>query len=157
MKEMKITAIGEVQETEGVFAVRLRKEYREGLLSIEGFSYLEIIWWAHRYDDEQRKTIVIDRPYKKGPEKIGVFATRSEIRPNPIAITPVYVIRIDHEEGIIYTPWIDADPGSMVLDIKPYHPSMNIVSDPAVPDWSSHWPASIEESASFDWEAEFNF
>ena len=39
--------------------------------------------------------------YKKGPEVLGTFATRSPERPNPIAITASYVTYIDHEKGII--------------------------------------------------------
>lgn len=157
MNEMNISKIGEVSQAEDGFSIKLKKEFRTGLTAIDGFSHLDIIWWADRLNPEFRNQLIIDKPYKKGPEKIGVFATRAEYRPNPIAVSTVYVIKIDHDNGIIYTPYIDAFPGTAVLDIKPYHPSTNITKSVSVPKWCSHWPSSMEDSASFDWEAEFNF
>ena len=97
------------------------------------------------------------RPYKKAPEVMGVFATRSPIRPNPIALTTAQVINIDYEKGIIQVAAIDANDNSPVLDIKPYTPSLDRVEVPDVPKWCSHWPKSLEESEDYDWESELNF
>ena len=94
---------------------------------------------------------------KKAPAVMGIFATRSHIRPNPVALTVVQVIRVDYDDGIIQVAYIDANDGSPVLDIKPYTPSLDRVEIPGVPEWCSHWPKSIEESGSFDWGNEFNF
>lgn len=49
------------------------------------------------------------QPYKGAPETMGIFATRSPMRPNPIALTAVEVIHIDLEHGKIQVPFIDAD------------------------------------------------
>ena len=155
---IKITPIGDIQPVEDGFAITLKKEYKDGLTAIQGFSHLDIIWWAHNIEENQIfDNILSSKPYVSGPDRIGVFATRSQIRPNPIAITPVYVLKVDYENGIIYTPYIDAEPGTPVLDIKPYHPSTNIVKSITVPEWCRHWPKNIEDSASFNWEQEFNF
>jgi len=67
------------------------------------------------------------------------------------------VLGIDYEKGRIQIPYIDANDGSPVLDIKPYTPSLDRVEDPGVPAWCRHWPRSLEQSGSFDWENEFNF
>jgi tRNA (adenine37-N6)-methyltransferase len=158
MNEMNITAIGKVQQWEDGFVIKLKNKYKEGLVGLHGYSHLNIIWWADQTDDpEYRKKLIVDKPYKKGPARVGIFSTRSQIRPNPIALTPVYVIKIDHEKGMVYIPFIDAEPDTPVLDIKPYLPSTDIVKNASVPEWCRHWPVSVEDSASFDWEEEFNF
>lgn len=158
MIEFKLRQIGTVNQGENGFRIQLDSEYREGLTEIEGFRWLNIIWWAHQFDiEEYRNILITDKPYKKGPDKLGIFATRSPLRPNPIAVTAVYVSRIDFESGILYTPYIDAEPGTPVLDIKPYHGSSDRVDGWQVPDWCRHWPETVEDSADFAWEDEFNF
>ena len=87
---------------------------------------------------------------------MGIFATRSPVRPNPIALT-VEIIDIDSENGRIHIAYIDANDGSPLLDLKPYTPSLDRVERPEVPGWCGHWPKSLEESADFAWENEFNF
>ena len=88
---------------------------------------------------------------------MGIFATRSPIRPNPIALTSVEVIHIDYQKGIIQIAYIDANDNTPILDLKPYTPSFDRVETPVVPGWYNHWPKSLEQSASFAWENEFNF
>lgn len=88
---------------------------------------------------------------------MGIFATRSPIRPNPIALTAVEIIHVDYQSGIIQIAYIDANDGTPVLDIKPYTPNLDRVETPVVPEWCSHWPKSLEESGTFAWEQEFNF
>ncbi|MBN1501845.1 MAG: SAM-dependent methyltransferase [Spirochaetes bacterium] len=155
---MELTEIGKINQQDGLFSIQLHEKYKKGLTNIEGFSLLNILWWADQTEDEAYGSdYVIRKPYVKGPESIGVFATRSQIRPNPVCITPVSVFKIDQAAGIIYTYYIDAFPGSSVIDIKPYLPSTDIAKNVSVPEWCSHWPDSIDSSADFDWEAEFNF
>lgn len=54
------------------------------------------------------------------------------------------------------TPFIDADDGTPLLDIKPYFP-MERIKDPRVPAWCQHWPAWQEEAVTFNWLDEINF
>ncbi len=155
---MKIEAIGYIKRDEQGIYVQLEKDYKSALTAVEGFSYLTLVWWAHLYaTDDARKIRVIDKPYKKGPDKIGVFATRSQVRPNPICISPMPVQSIDMEKGIIRTWWVDCEVDTPILDIKPYHPCSDRVMSAKVPDWCSHWPQNYEESAEFPWDQEFNF
>ena len=97
------------------------------------------------------------QPYQLGPDKMGIFATRSEYRPNPIALTAIPVLQIDHDNGVIYIPFIDAEDGTPIVDIKPYHPSVDRIKAVTVPEWCQHWPEWYEDSAEFDWAAEFTF
>jgi tRNA (Thr-GGU) A37 N-methylase len=115
-----------------------------------------VLWWCHLADNEDtRRVTECDKPYKKAPEKVGIFATRSQARPNPIALTVVPVISIDHKTGTISVPFIDAEDNTPIIDIKPYHPATDRVKTVSVPKWCDHWPKWYEDSAEFDWEAEF--
>jgi len=82
---------------------------------------------------------------------------RSPERPNPIAVSNADVAYVDVENGIVGLYHTDAFDGTVVLDLKPYTPSIDRIENPKVPDWQSHWPKSCEQSGDFDWEAEFNF
>ncbi len=125
---------------------------------LEGFSHINILWWGNRSDSpEHRDTLLVKTPYKKSPDTVGIFATRSEIRPNPVLITTAAVTRVDWQKGIIELEWIDADKGSPVIDIKPYQPCSDRVKNVGLPDWCSQWPQWYEDSAAFDWESVFNF
>ena len=99
----------------------------------------------------------MDKPYKKAPEKLGIFAIRSPIRPNPIALSITEITHIDYDNGRIYITYIDAINNSSILDIKPYTPSIDRVEKPTVPNWCNHWPKSYEKSGDFDWGNEFLF
>lgn len=155
--KFQITAIGSIRVGEKKFSVQLDPEYIPGLTNLEGFSHLQILWWAHLTDSAQdRDRLMVEKLFKKGPDRLGIFATRAPGRPNPIMSSTIQVTEIDFEQGIIQTPFIDADDGSPVLDIKPYFP-MERVQDPGVPAWCRHWPAWQEETATFDWMDEINF
>ena len=158
MKELiQVNPIGKIHVEKGVFYIRLKDEYKKGLVSIDGFSHLQIVWWGNLGDDAtHRSELIVEKPYKKGPSNVGVFATRAQFRPNPILITTVFVTKVDFENGIIYTPYIDAENETPVLDIKPYH-FYERVEGCQVPNWCRHWPSSYEKAAYFDWENEFNF
>lgn len=111
----------------------------DGTEGLEAFSHMMVTWWCHLYDTEDnRKTVLLEKPYKKGSGKSRCFATRSPVRPNPIAITPCYMAYIDPEEKRIYIPYMDAEAGTPVLDIKPYQPCIDRVRDYEYPEWASH-------------------
>lgn len=153
-----VTQIGAVHSTEAGCYLELFPAYRAALQGLEGFGYIQVLWWFHGCDDPVSRGLLIEeRPYRRGPARLGVFATRSPRRPNPIAVSPAYVTELDVDRGLIHLAWIDAEDGSPVLDIKPYTPSVDRVEQPAVPDWCAHWPKNVETSGDFDWSAEFNF
>ncbi len=146
--------IGHVRVGDEGFYLEIDPDHVPALTGLEGFSHINILWWCHLYD-EYRQISTVERPYKAGPEEMGIFATRSPVRPNPIALTSVSVLKIDYAQGIIHVPFIDAEDGSPILDIKPYHPCEDRIRDVSVPAWCAHWPKWSEDSATFDWEAEF--
>lgn len=86
--ELTVHPIGTVRCNETGFCVVLEPEYREALTGLDGFGYVQVLWWFDQCDDPQsRATRTITRPYVNGPEVMGVFATRSPERPNPIAVS----------------------------------------------------------------------
>ena len=158
MQTFQVKPIGKIKVNEDGMFIEVDKQYVPALKALDGFSHLNIIWWFSDFDGEEMRAVLeAPKPYKKSPETMGIFATRSPVRPNPIALSAVQVIGIDYKKGIIKIPYIDANDGSPLLDIKPYTPSLDRIEKPTVPDWCRHWPLSVEKSASFDWSKEFNF
>lgn len=151
---MNIESIGIVNKEENGFSIHLNHEFVPGLKGLEGFSHLQVVWWAHLTDNQDvRKRLVFEKLFKKGPDQTGVFATRAPSRPNPIMVSTIKITKIDFENGFIYTPFIDAVTGTPVLDIKPYHP-MERVQHCEVPEHRRHWPQWQEEAAAFNWKDE---
>jgi tRNA-Thr(GGU) m(6)t(6)A37 methyltransferase TsaA len=155
-RTFSLKPIGTVRASEDGFCLEIQPEFRAALQGLEGFTYLNAIWWAHLLDHEEYRAITqCDQPYKNAPAQLGIFATRSPVRPNPIAVTPVAVLSIDYERGMVYIPYIDAEDGTPLIDLKPYHPCTDRVREVSVPEWCRHWPEWVEDSATFDWAAEF--
>lgn len=158
MSTLKVNPIGEIRHNDKGTVLVIKEKLRPALKGLDGFGHINVLWWCDKFDTEEaRSTMEVTSPYKKAPEVMGIFATRSPIRPNPIALTAVQVLGIDHEKGEIYLAYIDADDGTPVLDVKPYTPSIDRVEQPRVPGWCGHWPKSAEKSGDFDWNEEFNF
>ena len=158
MSTFNLHAIGRVQADEQGFRLELYPEYAPALIGLEDYGYVQVIWWFDGCDNAAcRGRRTEEKPYTKGPELLGVFATRSPQRPNPIAVSTAYVSYVDQKNGLLGLAYLDAAPGSPVLDVKPYIPSLDRVERPLTPNWCAHWPQSVEESGDFDWESEFNF
>ena len=158
MQNFNVQPIGKISVNEDGMFIELEQKYIPALQALDGFSHLNIVWWFSDCDHEETRAILeAPQPYKKAPETMGIFATRSPARPNPLALTVVQIINIDYEKGIIRIAYIDANDNSPVLDIKPYTPSLDRVETPGVPEWCCHWPKSLEKSEDYDWENEFNF
>lgn len=158
MNNMKIFSIGKIMNNDETVCIKLERKYSDGLKGLDGYSHIQVLWWADKCDNaSDRSTLTEKKPYKKGPEEIGVFATHSPERPNPVAVSNVRIASVNVTEGVVRLYYIDAFDGTEVIDIKPYMPSIDRIEKPTVPDWCSHWPKSHEESGDFDWEEEFNF
>jgi len=158
MKPYQVNPIGRIHVNDDDMFIAVSPAYLPGLQALDGFSHLQVFWWFSECDDDQsRRTLTCEKPYTQSPDVMGVFATRSPMRPNPIALSLVQVLDIDYDKGIIRIPYIDAIDGTPLLDIKPYTPSLERVETPGVPAWCAHWPKSMEQSANFDWSGEFNF
>ena len=158
MTQYTITPIGFIRQTEGGTVLELKKEYLPAMQNLAGFGHLQVLWWFDGCDTPAcRKNLVEESPYAGAPRQLGVFATRSPQRPNPIALTCCGVTYLDEEAGCIGLDFIDANDGSPVLDLKPYTPSLDRVEEPLVPQWCANWPRNVETSGDFDWGSVFQF
>lgn len=158
MKQFIANPIGKIKICEEGMFVEVNEKYIPALKELDGFSHVNILWWFDDFDNEKARNVLeVPAPYKKSPQTIGIFATRSPVRPNPIALTTAQILYINNENGTIQIAYIDANDGTPVLDLKPYTPSLDRVEAPRVPEWCSHWPNSLEKSGDFNWKNEFNF
>jgi tRNA (adenine37-N6)-methyltransferase len=103
--------LGAKHEADGVLTIL--PDFEKGLMDIEGFSHLIIIW---EFDRSHRFELLATPPSDNRPH--GVFATRSPLRPNPIGLTVVELRR--REGNNLHVRGVDMLDGTPILDIKPY-------------------------------------
>ncbi len=98
---------------------------REALRGIEGFSHLWLIWQFDRVPGD-KWTPTVRPPRLGGNKRVGVFASRSPFRPNPVGLSCVELDRVDYEalDGprllVRGADLVDRTP---IFDVKPYLPS----------------------------------
>jgi tRNA-Thr(GGU) m(6)t(6)A37 methyltransferase TsaA len=152
----QVYPIGYARQTDDGFRLEIGEPFRPGLKQLGQFSHVIVFWWADQHDNlPDRRTLVAALPYAPG-ETAGVFACRSEYRPNPIAMTICPVFDVDEQNGVILVAWIDAFDGTPILDLKPYVPLSDRVRDVQVAKWFQGLPEWMEDAATFDFEAFFN-
>lgn len=101
-------------------------EFRDpnALRGIGDWSHLWIIWqFSEAIRDEWSPTV--RPPRLGGNERVGVFATRSPFRPNPIGLSSVKLERVEQDEKlgtVLYVSGADLMNGTPIYDIKPYLP-----------------------------------
>ena len=163
MKEndIKIRPIGNVR-VEGddpmtaEFYLDIRKQYRSGLKALEKFSHVIVFWWAHQNDTEEirgQKEWSFTPPYGENPEETGVFASRAEYRPNPIAITATPILNVDEKNGVVQVGGLDAFDGTPLVDLKAYFPICDRIRDCHIAPWLKNWPEWMEDGAEW-WAAQ---
>ncbi len=136
-------------DADGSYILKIDEAFRPALKEMEQFSHVMIFWWADKMDTKDKRNIMTtELPYAPGVEA-GVFACRSEYRPNPIAVTTMMVIDVDVENGMVVLPWIDAFDGTPILDLKPYMPVSDRIRDYKVAAWLADWPEWMEDAAEF--------
>ncbi len=119
--------------------VEILPEYAEALEGLEGYSHIFIISILHKVKPEHRKVFKVRprRLLRKGLKEdelpvLGVFSTDSPIRPNPLGLTLVKLVK--REKNILYVENLDLFDGTPVVDIKPYRPDYR-VEEYRCPDW----------------------
>lgn len=102
--------------------ILLNEELKEGLVDIEGFSHLILIYHFHKSEGYR----LICEPFMDDTPR-GVFSIRAPKRPNPIGISVVKLLR--KERNILYIANVDMLDGTPLLDIKPYVPEFDAVDN----------------------------
>lgn len=115
---------GLVPEVESVIVFEPPYRVPEALRGLEGYSHLWLIWQFHRAERDTWSPTV--RPPKLGGNtRMGVFATRSPFRPNPIGLSCVRLVRIEADPKlghVLVVAGADLMDGTPIYDIKPYLP-----------------------------------
>ena len=122
---------GRVKELTGriVFAPQYRNP--EAVREIEGFSHL---WLIFDFSRSHRSgwSPTVRPPRLGGNKRVGVFASRSPFRPNPIGLSCVKLERVEHTENegmVLVVSGVDLLDNTPIYDIKPYLPFADCVPD----------------------------
>jgi tRNA-Thr(GGU) m(6)t(6)A37 methyltransferase TsaA len=148
-EEFTLGPIGSVHKEKGHSTLVLNKEVEPALRGLEDFSHVWVLWWFDRNDIPKKRPVLQVHPQgnknqgnKKNP-LTGVFACRSPIRPNLIALTLCRVLSV--RGNVVEIEKIDAFTNTPILDLKPYIPSSDFAKA-SVPDWLSKRKKSIEKN-----------
>lgn len=138
---LEILPIGVVRKEGATPAwIDIAPEYEQGLLGLENFSHITVLYWFDRNDTPESRRILRVHPRKnKANPLTGVFATHAPVRPNPIALTICKLLSMQGHRLCIET--IDALDGSPVVDIKGYIPPKGEELQARVPTWVRHGEA----------------
>jgi tRNA-Thr(GGU) m(6)t(6)A37 methyltransferase TsaA len=132
--------IGYVRRSADGVQLDILGPFRPALKQLDRFSHVMVFWWADKHDNEKSRNIMQTEPPYASGKVTGVFATRAEYRPNPIAMTTCTLSAVDQESGIVQVVDIDAYDGTPIVDLKAYFPVCDRVREAYIPEWLSDWP-----------------
>jgi len=117
-----------------VSRIELLPKYAGALDGSEGYSHFLVLFWLSRVPPSARgKKLKIHPRSRPDLPLVGVFATRTQYRPNPIGLTQVQFMA--RKGNILVVKGLDALNGTPVLDIKPISPKTEMPTKFRVPDW----------------------
>ena len=105
----------------------------EALEGIEDYSHLLVLFWLSRVPKGRGNLKKIHPKSREDLPLVGIFATRTQYRPNPIGLTLVKLIW--RKRNILRVRGLDAMHGTPVIDIKPIAPRQEFLEEPRVPKW----------------------
>lgn len=114
---------------ETISTIEMYDDYLAGLREVKDLTHVIVLYWGH---DSNREIIRTKTPFSN--DKIGVFATRSPNRPNPIAVCVCEVIEVKGNR--LKVKYLDAINGSEVLDIKVYSAALDCFPEAKSPERS---------------------
>ena len=130
---VKTAAVGdEVKDKSRISEIIINPELESALDGIKGFSHYFVLFWLNEITIEQRTMMKVHPRGRKDLPLLGVFATRTNLRPNPIGLTLVELVRV--KKNVLTVRGLDAFNGTPVLDIKPFD-FWDIAENAKMPDW----------------------
>jgi tRNA-Thr(GGU) m(6)t(6)A37 methyltransferase TsaA len=143
LRTIEIRPIGKVRNSirvlkrEGwesvISEIIVNPEYGEALDGVEDYSHLFIFFWITRVPAGRRGMMKVHPKSREDLPWVGVFATRTQYRPNPIGMTLVELL--GRKKNILRVRGLDAIRGTPVLDIKPISPAKEFPKKTRVPEW----------------------
>jgi tRNA-Thr(GGU) m(6)t(6)A37 methyltransferase TsaA len=129
---VKTDAVGnEVKDKKRTSKIVLKSELVEALDGVEGFSHVFVLFWLNEVVSQTR-TLKFHPRGRKDMPLLGIFALRTNQRPNPIGLTLVELLNI--EGNTLMVRGLDAYDGTPVLDIKPFD-AWDCAKNMRVPEW----------------------
>lgn len=116
---------------EVVSQIIIDDRWTPALEGLEDFSHIIVLFWLNRVRDG-----VLLHVHPQGRHDmptVGLFATRTPMRPNPIGLRVVQLV--SREASVLNVRGLDAFNGSPVLDVKPYLPRGDCVTKTRIPAW----------------------
>lgn len=113
---------GIVEETIGKIVLEKKYQVPEAFRGLEDFSHIWILWKFSKAEREEWSPTVRP-PLLGGNKRMGVFATRSPFRPNPIGLSSVQLDKIEYTKDrgpVLWVRGADLLDGTPIYDIKPY-------------------------------------
>ena len=130
---VKTDAVGdEVKDKTRLSKVVVDSSLEPALEGIEDFSHLYVLFWLDRITRVQRKTRRVHPRGRIDLPLVGVFAARTNLRPNPIGLTLVELVSV--ENNVLTVRGLDAFDGTPVLDLKT-HDMWDTAKNARVPQW----------------------
>ncbi len=109
----------------------------EALDNLDEFSHIIVLYWMHQLPRGKPPTKVHLRGNQELP-LVGLFASRSPNRPNPIGKTTVRLLQ--RQGNTLKVEGLDDVDGTPVIDIKPYIPGYDSGAAATVPQWRTSFP-----------------
>ena len=134
-KSFKLYPVGRVEKRGGEARVRIFTKFADALKGLDGFSHVYVLYWFDKNDTPGKRSILQVHPRgNRNNPLTGVFACRSPVRPNLIALSLCKIISV--EGAVVNIDRIDAFDKTLVLDLKPYIPGIDAPKkDVGLPAW----------------------
>jgi len=125
-------ADNKVRDKTVISQIVFNEDYTEALEGIEEFSHLFVLFWLNKVSEQDRKKLKAHPCGRNTIPLLGLFATCTPHRPNPIGLTRVKLLNV--QRNVITVQGLDAFDGTPVLDIKPFD-HWTKTEDFRIPDW----------------------
>ncbi len=111
----------------------LAEDLAPALDGIEEYSHIVVLFYMTGVTPRQRAILRLHPQDRQDVPEVGVFATRTQYRPNPIGVT---VVRLLERRGnVLKVAGLDTYNGTPVLDIKAYVPDPDLAQQACIPEW----------------------
>jgi tRNA-Thr(GGU) m(6)t(6)A37 methyltransferase TsaA len=115
-----------------VSEIVIRKGLTKALEGIEEFSHVFVLFYLHQVSAKDTKALKVHPRGRIDLPLVGLFATRTALRPNPVGLAVVELLK--RKENVLVVKGLDAFGGAPVLDLKPYD-SWDAVVNIRLPEW----------------------
>ena len=128
-----ITKPGHNSWKEVISEIEVDNRYEQALDQLDDFSHIIVLFWMNKVPSEKPASFKIHPRRRKDLPLVGVFASRSPVRPNPIGVTVVRLLK--RTNNILSVQGLDAIDGTPVIDIKPFIPENDSTPESKTPAW----------------------